>query len=311
MQLIHWHVQPSLIRKLRIAAIQYLNPAPLMWDFEHDPERERLAKYYTIHPMLPAQCADALAAGHADIGLTPATIYATVPGLSIIPGCVIASRNAVRSILLVMRSGLDIGKLRRVALDPASRSSNAYAQIILQRFHGAKPEYVLRPGPRDSDPAAAVDVEKLLRDCDAAVLIGDPALRLIEGLDAIHLVGATRPHCIDLALEWRQYTGLPWVSAFWAVRSEAIAASGRNASDIASDFERSRDHGLEHLEEITAEWAPHLANPPAVLPTMIEAYLRQNIHYVLDDACRAGLECFYRYAAEMKILPEAPRLHFL
>ena len=304
-------MQTTPTRKLRIAAIQYLNPAPLMWDFEHDPEQERLAELYTIHSMLPAQCADALASGRADIGLTPATAYAAHPGLAILPGCAIASRDAVRSILLVMRAEMDIRELRRVTLDPASRSSNAYAQIILQRFHGVRTEYVLRSGPSGANPAAAVNVDDLLRDSDAAVLIGDPALRLMQAREGIHLVSATQPHCVDLALEWRVWTGLPWVSAFWAVRPEAIAASGRKSSDVISDFVRSRDHGLEHLNEITAEWAPRLADAPAIPPEAIEAYLRQNIHYILDDACRAGLECFYRYAAEMKILPEAPRLQFL
>ena len=304
-------MQTSSARKLRIAAIQYLNPAPLMWDFEHAPEDTRLAERYAIHATLPAQCAEALNAGSADIGLIPATAYATMPGLAILPGCVIASLDAVRSILLVMRAGQEVNALRRVAMDPASRSSNTYAQILLRRFHGVAPEFFLRAMPKNSDPTCAVDAAALLRDCDAAVLIGDPALRMIEESEASHAGGGESVRCIDLAREWRVHTGLPWVSAFWAVRPEAIAASGHAASDVVEDFLRSRDHGLQHLEEIVAEWTPRLAGPPAIAATTIRAYLRENIHYIFDDACRAGLECFYRYAAEMKILPEVPPLRFL
>ncbi|MFP5204461.1 MAG: MqnA/MqnD/SBP family protein, partial [Acidobacteriota bacterium] len=87
--------------RLRVAAIGFLNPAPLMWDFEHPPLDAALARRYRIDRMVPSECAARLASGRADIGLIPIAALATTPGLQILPGCTIASKDRVRSLLLV------------------------------------------------------------------------------------------------------------------------------------------------------------------------------------------------------------------
>ncbi len=309
--LIHLNVISAVRSRLKIAAIRYLNPAPLMWDFEHGVEQETLAERYAIHATFPAQCAVELAAGRADIGLIPATAYATTPGLAVIPGCTIASLDAVRSILLVVRSGRALSELRSVSMDPASRSSNVYAQIVLRKFFRAEPEFILRKKKPTPHATTAVDLITLLQDCDAAVLIGDPALRLhASGVRQIPESGEPI-QCIDLAQAWRAHTGLPWVSAFWAVRADAIHTAGHSSQQICTDFLHSRDAGLAHIEEIVAEWVPRFADAPAVAARDIDSYLRDNIHYILDEDCMAGLECFYRYAAEMQLLPRMESLRFL
>lgn len=273
-----------------------------MWDFEHPPHSERLAQRYEIHPAMPSQCADELATGTADIGLIPTAAYATTPGLAIIPGCAIASLDHVRSILLVVkqpddRSAIDLAKIRRVAADTASRASNAYAQIIFRKFYSADPEFIPH----------APDLDAMLAGCDAAVLIGDPALLALEDQAArLERTGESLSY-LDLAHEWQKHTGLPWVSAFWAVRPEAIAASGIKPAQVVEDFVRSRDNGLAHIEDLIAEWTPRLPVPAAT----IRNYLSRNIHYILDDECLTGLELFFRYAAECGVLPPAPPLQFL
>lgn len=272
-----------------------------MWDFEHDPEKHRLAERYQIHSTMPSQCAEELATARADIGLIPVAAYATTPGLAVIPGCAIASLDRVRSILLVVRHPDGMRAVRRVAADTASRSSNAYAQIILRKFYGAVPEFV--PHAPDTDGR----LETMLTDCDAAVLIGDPALLALEDRAARAQRTGEQLTYIDLAQEWKQHTGLPWVSAFWAVRPQAIRDSGLNAAEVDADFQRSRDRGMAHIEDLVAEWAPQIAVPPATIRT----YLSQNIHYMLDDNCLAGLGLFYRYAAELGVLPSAPPLRLL
>lgn len=309
--LVHLDVTSPVRSRLKIAAIDYLNPAPLMWDFEHGAKQEQLAERYAIHATLPAQCAVELAAGRADIGLIPATAYATTPDLVVIPGCAIASLDAVRSILLVVRSGRALSQVRRVAMDPSSRSSNLYAQIVLRKFFQAEPEFVQRNKQPSHHATTAIDLCALLQDCDAAVLIGDPALRLhVSGVREIPETGEPI-QCMDLAQVWHAHTGLPWVSAFWAVRPDAIEAAGQTPDQIRADFLHSRDAGLGHIEEIVAEWAPRFADAPAVAAQEIHSYLCDNIHYVLDAACMAGLECFYRYAAEMRLLPVVESLRFL
>lgn len=268
-----------------------------MWDFEHPPEMERLAERYQIHSSTPSQCAVELADGSADIGLVPIAAYATTPGLAILPGCTVASLDRVRSILLIVKHPQDIRAVRRVAADTASRTSNAYAQIIFRKFYGIDPEFV----PHEPN------LDSMLSDCQAAVIIGDPALLALEDRAARIARTGERLAYIDLAREWKQHTGLPWVSAFWAVRPQAIETSGFSPRIVIEDFVQSRNHGLAHVEDLVREWTPRMR----VAPATIRTYLSQNIRYVLDETCIEGMEMFFRYAAECGVLPPAPPLRFL
>ena len=132
---------------------------------------------------------------------------------------------------------------------------------------------------------------------DAGLLIGDPALK----------VDRTRYQTLDLAEEWIRHTGKPFVFAFWAVRSAALSEADPTL-DLAAVFRDSRDHGLEpaSLNQIAREWAPRLG----LSEGDVRRYLTKNIHYQLDPGCLEGLLLFYRYAAEIGTLPEAPELHF-
>jgi chorismate dehydratase len=269
------------MRKLRISAISYLNTAPLMWDFEHGDVGSRFEISYTI----PSACARALAEGSADIGIIPAAAYTQIPGLQILPDVAIASRRAVRSILLV--SKVPVEKIRSVALDQSSMTSVALAKVLL-KWSGLNPQYESMPP----------DIEKMLAAQDAALLIGDPALQ----------VDRTRYHTLDLAEEWIRITGKPFVFAFWAVRGEALNESD-SAIDLPAIFRNSRDRGLQpaNLGTIVDEWSQRLN----LSAEEVRSYLTQNIHYHLDPECVAGLQLFYRYASEISALPAEPELHFL
>jgi chorismate dehydratase len=280
-----------------MAAIGFLNPAPLMWDFEHEPERGRLLDRYSIGYTTPAKCAAQLAAGEADLGLVPVAAYASTPSLAIVPGCAIASLDRVRSILLVVRPRDGIAAVRSVAMDDSSLSSCAYARILFARYWKTRAEFVVCPP----------DLEKMLAAADAALLIGDPALLALEEREARERRTGERLLYLDLAHEWHAFTGLPWIAAFWALRREAIGETGTDPAALVHDLQQSRDHGLEHVEDLVREWSARIAISPAT----IRLYLTTNIHYALDDDCRHGLEVFYRYAAECGVLPAAPDLSFL
>jgi chorismate dehydratase len=283
--------------RLRIAAIDFLNPAPLMWDFEHEPAQSRLAQHYSIHRTMPSECAAQLESGDADVGLIPIASYATIAGLSIIPGCTIASQDRVRSILLVVRTGVELSRVRTVAADTSSLTSLAYTQILFNRYWSGAPEFVPQ----------APDLETMLARCDAALLIGDPALLALEGQRERKERTGESLQYIDLAHEWRERTGTPWVSAFWAVRNKALAETSRSAAQVVEDFVRSRDHGLAHIDDIATEWASRIP----MSPEDIRAYLTGNIHYVLDEACLEGMDLFFRYAEECAVLPQASELKWL
>src|SRR5271170_284718 len=279
---------------LRVAAINFLNPAPLMWDFEHPPFADALAQRYTLHYTQPSLCADELLAARADLGLIP--IASLTPELAIVPGCTIASLNEVRSIQLIIKSPHTLSTIRTIAADTASRSSLAYAEILFRKFLRTHPTFL----PATANPIA------MLQQADAAILIGDPALLALEARETIEeIVGPCQ--WFDLAHEWRIRTSLPWVAAVWAVRPEALGTPNLTAAQLTEDLEASRNHGLLNIENLVNQWTPRIAIPP----TTIRHYLSHNIHYVLNTDCIRAIELFRQLAAEVDVLPALPNLRFL
>jgi len=284
---------------LRVAAISFLNPAPLLYDFEHDPRAALLREHYSLHYTQPSACAAELAAGTSDLGLVP--IAALTPQLAIVPGCAIASLGQVRSILLLVKNPRQLSaanalrQVRNVAADSASLSSVAYARILFEHFHDTRPNFVEQP----ADPLA------MLASADAALLIGDPALIAREHRAEIEAAIDVPLLWLDLAELWRERTGLPWVAAVWAVRPEALTAF--TPQQLSADLNASRDAGRAHIDQLVAEWTPRIDLPPAT----IRAYLTQNIHYTLDDDCLRSITLFRSFATQIGILPALPALNML
>jgi chorismate dehydratase len=255
-----------------------------MWDFEHGPLAAALAERYQVNWMLPSECADQLAAGTADIGLVPIAALANDPGLRVLPGCTIASRDYVRSLLLVRRANRPLTEIRTVAADTASRTTIAYSRILFDKWGNSAVRFL---------PMAA-DLDAMLDKADAAIVIGDPALLALEERANRNERSDEELIYHDIAHEWHALTGLPFVSAVWAARNEVAVEV------IADDFIRSRDHGLDNVDVLAAEWSQKL---PMAEHT-IRAYLSENIHYILDDECIEGMRGFFKAAADAGVLPE-------
>jgi chorismate dehydratase len=278
-------VSPLAPSRLRVAAINFLNPAPLMWDFDHPPLAAELASRYQVDYMMPSECDDRLADGRADIGLVPIAALATTPGLRVLPGCTIASKGRVRSLLLVRRVSQPLAALRSVAADTASRTTLVYARLLFHRWSNPAVPFV---------PMSA-DLDTMLDRADAAILIGDPALlALEERANRFERTGEELVY-LDLAEEWIAVMNMPFVSAVWC-----ITGNGDADERVTEDLIRSRDHGLANIDALVAEWSRRIP----LSEETIRSYLTSNIHYVLDEECEEGMREFFQKAAQLGILPE-------
>jgi chorismate dehydratase len=266
--------------RLRIAAISFLNTAPLMWDFDHGELRQR----FTIHYTVPAACAQELRAGVADIGIIPVIAYQTIPDLVVIPGVSIAAKGPVRSILLV--SKVPIEQIKTVAADSSSRTSVALCRVLFRKWMGGQRHFT----------AMEPKLDTMLQDADAALIIGDPALA----------VDRTKYLCYDLAEEWQKHTGKPFVFAFWAVRKAALEGR-KDYPDLAELFQRSRDHGCKNVPALAQEWAHRVG----ISEEAVRSYLGESIHYDLDAEKLDGMRLFFEYAAETGVLPAVKPIEFL
>ncbi len=295
---------------LRVAAISFLNPAPLLYDFEHEPTASALRTRYELHYTTPAHCARELHSGAADLGLIP--IAELTPELAVVPGCTIASLREVRSILLLVKNPANLpvaealSNVTTIATDSASRSSTAYAHILFEHFYNAHPTFTEH----------RADAVSMLSTADAALLIGDPALlarqnrsqieaEITSQLDTDFAPGSLL--WLDLATLWRQHTGLPWVAAVWAVRPAALRLNGITPAQLFADLTASRNAGLTHIDTLVREWTPRIALPAEVIRT----YLTQNIHYTLDPDCLRAIEHFRALATQLGVLPLLPQLRLL
>ncbi len=220
---------------------------------------------------LPSECADRLAGGQADIGIVPAAELTRLD-LEIIPGTGIASRGAVRSILLISKVPRE--EIGTLAADTSSRTSVQLARILLDRNHKAHPKFIpFRP-----------DLPAMLNAADAALIIGDPALR--AGLDH-------SPYQVfDLGAEWTAMTNLPMVFAVWGGRRECVTP------DLAQPFLDSCRFGLAHMEDIV-----RLESGPRGLPEeLVRDYFARNVTLELGEQEYRGLRLFLQYVRESAIL---------
>jgi len=281
------------VNKLRISVVQYLNTAPLVRGFTHGPLRNKYDLSFTV----PSQCAEALRTGAVDVAIIPAIEYQRIPNLVILPDLSIASKERVRSLLIVSRS--PIREARRIALDSSSRSTQALTKILCDARWLISPEF------REASP----DLAAMLATNDAALIIGDPALRLAivaeqqvtPGADGewicsgaqVGLPQIPKLHIYDAVHEWWQLTERPAVLALWAARP-TIATP-----ELASDFSASLAFGLAHLPEICSEAARELQ----LSGTELLLYLRTNIDYSLDAENLKGLIEYYSRAASLNLIP--------
>ncbi len=251
-----------------------------MWDFTHPPLDAELGLRYELDWMLPSACADALVERKADLGLVPIATLATNPELQIVPGCTIASKQSVRSLILVRRASMPLDAVKTVAADTASRSTLAYTQTLF-KLRGIEARFV---------PAAA-DLTQMLARADAAMVIGDAALLAIDEIKS------SREALLwnDLAEMWRETTGLAWVSAVWAAGPQVEITE-----QLINDLNNSRVHGCAQIHALAEEWS----HKQPLSKELIEHYLTENIHYELDAECIEAMRGFFRLAAESGILPE-------
>jgi len=213
---------------------------------------------------IPSECADRLQDGRADIGIVP-VIEVARQNLVITGDTAITCRGPVRSILLI--SKVPFNEIRTLAADCSSRTSVVLSQVVLARRYGLLPIMKSRPP----------DLQAMLHDCDAALIIGDPAL-LIEPADLPYQV-------LDLCEAWTEMTKLPMVFAVWA---------GHKRYDPAP-FRASLEFGLQHLEDIVA--SEH-ANR-GISPELARDYLTHHIQFDLGHDQQTGMKRFLEYAAAL------------
>jgi chorismate dehydratase len=161
-------------------------------------------------------------------------------------------------------------------------------KLVLSRGYGVKPEYTVCPP----------DLDRMLADADAALLIGDIALK--------YYVNRKEFFLYDLGTEWKKLTGEKMVYAVWAVNRSFAGANSGLCEYVFESFRKSMDYSIEHLPEIAeyaAKWEPFT-------PSFLMDYFR-SLHFNFGKDYQKGLLCFYQMAAGIGELDTVPELEFI
>jgi chorismate dehydratase len=236
----------------------------------------------------PDVLSELLLAGELDVGpisLVPALQAADE--LCVLPDLAVGSDGPVLSVVLVSAVPVEQLDGRHVALGSTSRTSVLLARMLLEQQRGLAPSYEVMPP----------DLPAMLRAADAAVLIGDPALR------ATYEAAGRGLHLLDLGAAWRDWTGLPMVFAVWAARRAYAAEHPELVAEVQRAFRSSLTASLERVEQVAeraARWEPFDA---ATLATYFRA-----LDFSLGDRQRAGVAEFARRAAALGAVPDGAAL---
>ena len=263
--------------KARIAASSYLNTAPLIWSFIQGSQRDQVELFTDT---APARCAGMLANGEVDAALVPIIEYQRIPEVAIVPDVCVGSRTAVRSVVLATRKN-NLKKVESVALDESSRTSAALVKIIFREFLGFEPKW----------ETSAPDLKSMLSHADAALIIGDPAMKIPRDKFRVY----------DLATLWHEFTGFGFVFAMWMVRADA------KERVHAIDFAAARDEGLANLDEIAQAYAAQIG----LSEDEIRNYLTENIVFSVDEEMREGLLLYFRLARNHNLIHEVRPPEFI
>jgi len=322
--------------------VQYLNTAPLVRGFTHGPLRGKYELSFTV----PSQCAEALRTGAADVAIIPAIEYQRIVsegiGLTILPGLAIASKERVRSLLII--SKVPIRQARRIALDRSSRSTQALTKILCAHRWQIAPEFFEAAPPPFSNNDNA----------DAALIIGDAALRIAIAAErhvtpgpdgewltsaATLLAGSTDSlvaaqhaapaesreassavpaalspdgtlHIYDVVKEWWHLTEKPAVLAVWAARTDSFAAGavgpsedGRYANDaVTAELAADFLASRDFGLRHLPEICAEAAQQMQLPEKELRLYLEKNIDYGLDEENLQGLLSFFHYSEALNLI---------
>ncbi|RYX80463.1 hypothetical protein EON83_28465 [bacterium] len=243
-----------------LGTVSYLNAVPLNWALEGRDDVELVR-------MLPSQLGEQLEAGKLHASLSPVFDVLSGIGETILGNGIVGATRDVRSVLLFHRKPIE--QIESVALDTSSHSSVNLTRVLLRDF------YRIEPRLTDHKP----DLKAMLREHDAAVMIGDPALETAQ------LKGEWQ--ILDLARAWNDFTGFSFTFAAWSGRRGLGDEEGH---ELAGLLNWARDEGLANIDKIVAE---NPTNSP-LSAEIRESYLHNAIEYRMSPTHEAGLREYAR-----------------
>ncbi|CAN5411292.1 menaquinone biosynthesis protein [soil metagenome] len=248
--------------KIRVGAVSYLNTKPLIYGFGKGMMKNEIDLLIDY----PSRIADQLLNDEIDIGLVPVVVIPEMERSHIISKYCIGCDGGVGSVCLF--SEVPLNRIKKVLLDYQSKTSAELLKIVLKDFWKISPEI----------QAGGEDYIREIKESTAGLVIGDRALE--KRSESVYIY--------DLGLEWKKYTGLPFVFAAW-ISNKIFSPEFIKAFNEANIF------GLQHISDIVKQ------NPYQYYD--LNKYYTKNISYRFDDEKKDGLNLFLEKLQENPVMP--------
>jgi len=272
-------------RRITVGRIDYANAWPLF----HGLEKHTGGLSYELVSRVPSGLNLLLQQGHLDVSAISSFSYgANAKDYVLLPGLSVGSVGRVYSILLFLKTPIEEKRPERIAVTTTSATSVNLLKIIMKMRYGCEPEYI----------SAEPDLNVMLETADAALLIGDPAIRASWNKGDLQM--------LDLGELWNDWTGLGMTYAVVAARRDSVEASAHDIHDLYHAMIETRRANVTDPEPLVEQACAQLGGD--------EQYWRvyfQTLRYDFDEKLQRGLELYFQYATELGLLKEEVRLRFM
>lgn len=252
---------------VRVAAISYLNTLPFVYGLEHSSVRSQIE----LIRCTPSESAERLHSNEIDLAITPVAEVIERDDYYVVSDYCIGAEGAVASVLLCGNTPLR--EVKKIYLDSESKTSALLTKVLCREFWKISPEFL--PFKYSGDESIEGDKTYLL--------IGDKAMKHSPRFD----------FCYDLAFEWREFTGEPFVFALWT-------SNKRLDESFVREFNEAMKYGVEHISDCVVEGSKDFSKE------YIISYLKNNISYNLTESKKSALRGF----AEMAFDPSKFRVRW-
>jgi chorismate dehydratase len=264
--------------RIRIGRINYTNVWPIYYYF---PELVPQHEVEIIH-QVPTGLNRAMASGEIDMGPISSFAYGeNFEDYVLYPDLSVSAFANVNSILLFHEKPLAEIAHGKIALPTTSATSVNLLKIILGKFYEGNPQYTYAP------PV----LEDMLKNQDAALLIGDDAIR--------ESWRNTKYTITDLGQEWAKWTG-QWMSfAVWAIRRETVNKHPELVAKVFDAFVRSKQRAHQSPDAMIRDAERSVGGN--------DIYWRHyfsNLCYDFGPEQWKGLQLYYNFAWELGFLPK-------
>ncbi len=252
-----------MMEKIRISAVRYANTYPFIYGLTES-GFDKKAIIETDHP---SACAEKLISGRVDLGLIPVAVIPYLKESHITSDYCIGADGKVRTVQIMSNSPFNV--VNKVFLDYRSRTSVNLVKVIAGRFWQRDLTWV--------DTSEYFDF-KSIRNNEAVVLIGDQCFEYENQYQ----------FRIDLAEEWKRYTGLPFVFACW-VSNKLLP------DEFTTEFNNALSLGVNNIDKVSERFR----DSGSITGTELRKYLTENIDFLLDKRKKEAMKLFLEFLKEL------------